>query len=430
MTIAHTRHRERFRNEPVHFFDYFYEGTGSYDDWFTYDEHVESCRDSPHKGPPFTSGSPLELSNLFTDFNPPGEGINLTGYGGTSTTAGRRYTGNLCCVGIPYKKNAIFDQDTPQFWTPTRQAEWHEAFRPSDADLNAVGATAWAKFKPGKPLSSSDQAILELVKDGIPSVPGLRSIAGLVKAKKDLLKRIAGDYLNIEFGWKPIVNDLQNLYKAQRILDKRLAQLRRDNGFPVRRRGKLPVTINSEVIFKDYGNYSRPVMTTEFYGDASSPDNFRERSESLTTEVWFSGRFRYWIPDIGENLWPERTKAALFGLNPSPSLLYEVMPWSWLIDWFFNLGDVIDNMSTNAAENLVADYAYIMKRVTKTVHYDLSVVLAYPSTSENFVYTNRQSYGGTWKMRDQANPYGFGFTFDGLSWRQKAILTALGLTRT
>jgi hypothetical protein len=35
----------------------------------------------------------------------------------------------------------------------------------------------------------------------------------------------------------------------------------------------------------------------------------------------------------------------------------------------------------------------------------------------------------TVKQRLPATPFGFGLTFDGLSTKQKAILTALGITR-
>jgi hypothetical protein len=81
-------------------------------------------------------------------------------------------------------------------------------------------------------------------------------------------------------------------------------------------------------------------------------------------------------------------------------------------------------MSTNAAENLVADYAFIgyhqKKRVEITTNTYLRTGVYSTTTRGDYVV----------KQRDKANPYGFGFTFDTLSWRQMAILAALGLSRS
>lgn len=434
MTVAHTRWRRRHATTFPALCTKQYTAGGSYVPFYGIDEHVESCRDSPHKGPPFTSGSPLELYKLRIESAAlrPG-GFFLEGFGGTLEHPGREWYGNITHHQSPYYEGNVPDVSSgPVYWTTARQNTWKDAYLPSDADLNSLGATAWNRFKPGKPISSSDQAVLELMKDGLPGLPGMQFVRYLLGAKSKLSRVIGSEYLNVEFGWKPILSDLKSLYKAQRFLEKRMSQLRRDNGLPVRRRGSFPVEIDSNVFVPwQQGNYARPSATGEFYGPANSLSNYKQTKRITKTSVSFSGRFRYWIPDIGTNQWSDRSKQALFGVNPNLSLLYEVMPWSWLIDWFTNLGDVINNMSENAAENLVADYAYIMKEVEVSDHLEVSVLLQNPAAGYiKLVSTSDSVISAHFKMRDSANPYGFGFTFDDLSWRQMAILAALGLSRS
>jgi hypothetical protein len=435
MTIAHTRKRDRHLlntlGNPYLCTKQYIAGGFPPEVWYAPNELIETNRDSPHKGPPYTSGSPFELTKFYVKRNyHNNDGFYAQGWGGTPTQPGREWFGNITTSSLPFLTYKEPTSGTV-YWTQARMNTWISQDFPSDADLNSLGATAWSRFKPGKPISSSDQAVLELAKDGLPSVPGAQFLRTIARAKSSLIKALAGEYLNYEFGIKPIVNDLRNLYKAQRILEKRLFQLRRDNGQPVRRRGSFPMTIDKYYDVSTNGNFARPTNTSEFYGPAADPRNFRRIVGVTRSTVRFSGRFRYWIPDVGTNQWTDRTKLALFGINPNASLLYEVMPWSWLIDWFTNLGDVIDNLSVNAAENLVADYAYIMKEVDRRVYYETSVLLQSPEDGySQFVASDVSVAGAVFKLRDSANPYGFGFTFDSLSWRQMAILTALGLSRS
>lgn len=436
MTIAHLRYRQRHQvnqfGNPYLCTKQYLIGGNPPENWYAPNELVETCRDSPHKGPPYTSGSPFELTKFYLKRNfHHSRGFYAEGWGGTPAGKGREWFGNITSSSLPYYKGYEEPTNGTVYWTKAFRDLWLSQDFPSDADLNALGATAWQKFKPGKPISSSDQAVLELSKDGIPSIPGKQFLLALKRAQGSLLKALSGEYLNIEFGYEPLINDLRNIYKAQRILEKRLFQLRRDNGEPVRRRGSLPVTINKYYDVTTAGNFARPSNTAEFYGPAADPRNFKRIVGVTRSYVTFSARFRYWIPDVGTNQWTDRTKRVLFGVNPTLALLYEVMPWSWLIDWFTNLGHVIDNMAVNAAENLVADYAYIMKEVDRRVYYETSVLLQNPENGyTQFVANDVSVAGASFKLRDSANPYGFGFTFDALSWRQMAILTALGLSRS
>jgi hypothetical protein len=148
----------------------------------------------------------------------------------------------------------------------------------------------------------------------------------------------------------------------------------------------------------------------------------------------FSARFRYYI-DFAKAFRGDIPQAAqiariLLGDDLGPNTVYQLIPWSWLVDWFTNLGAIVDNLTHDASDNLVADYAYINSKYYKyralTLQFDLK---NRPTSANSGAYTVTYEDNSTYFKRNKATPYGFGLTLAGLSGRQKAILGALGLTK-
>lgn len=144
-------------------------------------------------------------------------------------------------------------------------------------------------------------------------------------------------------------------------------------------------------------------------------------------------KYQYYIPDTSSWQWDARARAVLFGALPTPSVVWEVLPWSWMVDWFTNVGDVMSNASVNAVDNLVALYSYIMEHKTTTVECTAvsqweskyNQYWAYPGGSCTSVGKSTVET----KARCGGSPFGMGITFSGLSAGQGAILAALGLSR-
>lgn len=284
--------------------------------------------------------------------------------------------------------------------------------------VDGFGATAYDRFKPGTPELELGQFIAEL-----------RDIHLLFRVRLKEFKDLGSAYLQWEFGWKLFLRDLRNMFHVGRRIHARLAQLRRDNGAPVRRRGTLRTQRRTQILYREGYTYNalHPVLTTLYYNGV--PKYIHEYT--AVEDLWFSGSFRYWIPDIGSYDWGDRAVSALFGLNPTPSLLWEVLPFSWLIDWFANIGDVLSNISENAAESLVSEYAYLM-RTGKTIHsYQAwAKISTVPNHSEYSNVYASLSWTDTTKVRRKATPFGFQVSELDLSARQLAILAALGLKMT
>lgn len=286
----------------------------------------------------------------------------------------------------------------------------------SSISAEGLGAQAYSQYKPGNPLVNSGVFLAEL-----------RDAPMLLRLRLgNLLQLGAGAYLNYQFGWKPLVSDIKRLHRTQVKLHSALEQLKRDNGKPIRRRGPVKTTFDDSTGAGTWTGYQYMMPTLPFSHHASTPVMTRKRT--VTNEAWFSARFRYWIPDVGTPQWTKRATRALYGLNPTPSLLWEALPWSWLIDWFSNVGDIVNNVSENAAESLVMDYGYLMHHYKVESVYESSGTFREYGTGSFVKYTCSWTHVSEFKRRVAASPFGFGLNLGDLSTRQQAILGALGLT--
>jgi hypothetical protein len=116
----------------------------------------------------------------------------------------------------------------------------------------------------------------------------------------------------------------------------------------------------------------------------------------------------------------------LMGIRLTPETVWNLAPWSWAVDWFTNTGDIIHNISAFARDSLVMKYGYIMSHD----HLDGYCVMPGGTNFNGNITGGSVTYLRDRKKRFPASPY-FGFgTTGSLSAGQKAILLALGLSRT
>lgn len=326
------------------------------------------------------------------------------------STSGTTYTGVYVPSPSPLANTMILPPEIPE------------------TTMNFWGAKAWNKFKPGQNLASLGQFIGELKdfpgmvepfakawsKDNFQAIDNMRSFA-------DVARRSGSDYLSVKFGWEPFLRDLAGMFDAATKTSRALAQLKRDNGRTVRRSGTIEFQEDSTKTETTGYGYFQPALGDIFANWGMGKKTIQTKT---TTRFWFSGAFKYWIPDLPSWEGTARSALTLWGLNPSAATVWELTPWSWLLDYFGNIGDVMSNISGNAAEGLVAPYAFIMGH----------------TRSETTVTVQWQKHGGgdmvcSYKLIDEvkrrspASPFGFGVDFSDLSAGQVNILSALGLSR-
>lgn len=153
------------------------------------------------------------------------------------------------------------------------------------------------------------------------------------------------------------------------------------------------------------------------------------RALELKADFRFSAKYhRGASPNSKERGFIERGTEML-GLEMTPSVLWELTPWTWLLDWASNLGSVAENLSRLDWSNVLLDYAYLTF-VVKTTG---SVSWQGPTQLSSTAYLSHsfisQYYKAEEKIREQASPYGFSVSWTGLNAYQLSILAALGMSR-
>jgi hypothetical protein len=299
------------------------------------------------------------------------------------------------------------------------------------SELDPFGPQGWARFNPGASDAGLGQALVELRELPRMGIATFKELPRILQSRNDFFRQLGSQYLNLEFGWKPFLRDVKDMINLGHIISKKLQQLSRDNGRGVRRRGTL-------LKARSRTNTSTNVIAISPTGVTQLQNNLgatRSTEYRKIDDIWFSARFRYFIPNTEDPFWRLKAATAAIGVNPNPHLLWQVLPWSWLIDWFTNVGDVLANLSYNSAEDMVADYAYCMRHTKET--WRMTAIRNYGtgSTQESFPvpdqFTTRQAenrFERELKCRVRASPFGFGLTENSLSVRQWAILEALGLS--
>lgn len=311
-------------------------------------------------------------------------------------------------------------------WDTMNQGKFIEVPKMTSSEIIQYGQRAIANCYPTAPTASLSVLLGELLSDGLPSLVGLASLREDVK----LYRSLGAEYLNVEFGWKPFVKDLQKLGSALQNASRILSQYQRDSGRIVRRRFSFPTEIRTTE-----SSWTAPYGHIPVYGFSEVLAPTLKGKPGLITDrisqrYWFSGAFTYYL-DIGDNLVSklreyEQLGNKLLGSRITPDVLWELAPWSWLIDWKATIGTSVQVGSAFQNDGLVMKYGYLMRHTVaeRTVSADV-----FDARTELRKLTVTNTYRTVRKERVKATPYGFGLSPDDFSIRQWAILAALGLTK-
>jgi hypothetical protein len=293
-----------------------------------------------------------------------------------------------------------------------------------------LGATAISRCRPAKPQASLAVSFAEAIREGIPaSLKQVSHIKDEVAKFRDLSKSskartVPGKYLEWQFGWKPLQNDIQNVARSllnqQAILD----DLRRNSKKRMRRRYSFPaVTVYDTEYLRDWtGPWPGPnAYVLQQAGQ-------RVVRQVATKKTWFAGEFVYTFPGVDASLPSQMLHGArqLLGVDLSPETVWNVMPWTWLADWNANVGDVLANISAIGLDDLILRYGYLMQEAEqKNTHTHTGITIGEQGIPRDLVGTSTVRA----KSRIVASPFGFGLATEDFTPRQIAILASIGLTR-
>lgn len=290
----------------------------------------------------------------------------------------------------------------------------------SQAALAAYGTTAIARCVPTNPISGISNFVGELRRDGIPAIVG----AGLLRSRLKDYRSYGSEYLNVEFGWKPFLSDLQKFATVAQDSEMILKRYESDSGRNIRRRFSFD-SITETTSTTAEGQATPPLngwLYDDFVGEKTTID-------TTTRKKWFSGCFTYYLA-LGNTAYDKLARCAqeaekLLGVEPTPEVLWNLAPWTWAADWVTNIGDIATNVSAFSSDGLVMRYGYIMEHSIRSVDHTLTGIKL---SSEGSPLTLKQTFATEAKVRYGATPYGFGLDIAGFTPRQMAITAALGIS--
>lgn len=200
-------------------------------------------------------------------------------------------------------------------------------------DLPSIGVSATellAKTNPGRAEVSLPVFIAE-ARDLPHAVKSIKDIGDQLKRLKVPRTRdVAGQLLSWEFGWRPLLSDLRKIVAFGDAVAKRTQEIER--------------------LYSKRGLKRR---LTLFEGSAKSQVNLfpesrlgtlvavREERHTIVRR-WGTVRWRPTaMPPKGPHGFERQAIQAVFGLSLQAEDVWNVIPWTWLIDWTSNVGDYL-----------------------------------------------------------------------------------------
>jgi len=309
----------------------------------------------------------------------------------------------------------------------------------SDATLDFYGRKYISETIPTQSEASLAVFLGEL-REKLPKVIG----AGLLKHGRKpggLAKGAADEHLNIQFGLKPFANDLAKMAAQVVEFHKIVKDFQRNSEKIIRR--------------KRQGDTQR--TATQLALDVNQPRLHLPRINAITVDSWFfknpdvsgastdkvsvwstvdqtysfSAAYSYYLSEADDFLGKlenyEQLANHLLGSRITPETVWELTPWSWLVDWHIDAGRFFKNVSLLHSDSTVLRYGYIMCETrTEWTKYVMNIA---PQTGATVPSMCSSSFVVHSKQRRRATPYGFGLNPASMTGRQWSILGALGMTR-
>lgn len=190
---------------------------------------------------------------------------------------------------------------------------------------------------------------------------------------------IASGHLTWRWAIAPFIRDIRAMCDFTFLMNKRLGELRKlKDGQTLRRRIPLGK------------NYHYEELTNRIFHSEGILIKGTRRT-AYTERLW--GTVKYKIPS--EHAWFFKSdddlvnlaKRLTYGLTSYEALAtaWELMPWSWFVDWFLGVGDVIN--ATNNTLGLVHSDCCLMRHSRSESAYDID-----PAASESWASPNGEYF--------------------------------------
>jgi hypothetical protein len=403
---------------------------------------VERTWDNINPGPPYRSGGNFTKIRVSLPHNV------VQGHGRYITAPANRSPASkfLQYDGGFSNPKFLGDPTTLSTYLGSGISPWNNSLLPAFQDL---GPQAYALLRPTPERASVGQFLVEL-REFPQMISNLRKsardfhalwkgVGGDLTKPSMYPKRAAEEYLGYQFGWLPFLRDIESVWNLTRNLHEFMAEVTRLNNTWIRRRrtvseGEETTLVSRSVDWQVEPIGSQYVAMTAPMSIASlgTCNWYTELHTVVKHTAWAEGSFKFWRPEFDASLaefnsvfMQVQRYMTLYGARVTPTLLWKVTPWTWLVDWVTNAGKNVDNISSMLVDSVVSKYFYLMHhqtrqlRMTQVINFwDKGAVTM--SWAREYESKQRAS---------QTTPFGFDLSRSSLSGSQWSILGALGLSK-
>lgn len=178
---------------------------------------------------------------------------------------------------------------------------------------------------------------------------------GRPASKAEWAKYVNNQHLNAMFGWRPFISDLKKFYRGISDFDQRFCRfVNNADKDLMRHRSSSPTTTELNV------SWTCPYETTlkaTLVG-------------TVTSSYSAAFQFSYHVPDYSPDELRWRAWLDTLGAQVSLANIWAVIPWSFVVDWFVNVGKTLDSNTESWIEpELNMHQAYFSSKWT----YDVSL---------------------------------------------------------
>lgn len=231
-------------------------------------------------------------------------------------------------------------------------------------------------------------------------IEDLKSLYQLWKKNVSIAKNLAGAHLNYKFGWKPTVGDLSDMIEGVTKLRSKLAAFKSQIGKTIQDsqtcRHSLPTSSSGTIVWPSGGHTASYIATCNRKIEA----------------------FVAWQPQPLAVMGPmdEVLRGLLdaLGFELNPRIIWDALPFTFVIDWFFGVGSWLDRYRVDALELPVA-LADSFVQYKETLDIEWTWLRANDGT-----YTTRPKSAGAFYRREffhRMPVYPDYATLTGLGWR-------------
>jgi hypothetical protein len=227
-------------------------------------------------------------------------------------------------------------------------------------------------------------------------------------------RSVASRYLEWEFAIKPFLSDVAKMLDFQGQVEKKLATLR-----------NLKDPLASSFTGTVYTDSKDSPQWTDYATSVYQESRQVQHRDVADRRMWVSTRWKPTVPipvTDAELYWLAVRLA--YGLDISLATLWEAMPWSWLIDWFSNVGDLAAAHRNTVPVDNSDSCVMLHTKVTRRIE---NLIVTPPSTLilrvNPYTYERKQR----WALGSVDPVLEFNLPF--LDSRQAAILGSLAVLK-